>query len=262
MSPPSSLPDDDLSAYADRQLPPERAALIEAALARDPEAAARVAAIREQNAALAQALDPWLTETIPARLLRSATPPRAVARWRPALAFAATLVVGIGVGWFGRDALLQLRGTPTTFAREVAYAHVIYANDQGRPVEIGAQEEQRLVRWLTRRIGVPVGAPDLNPVGFALVGGRLVAGNAKPTGLFMYENAEKQRLTLQWRKVEPGTAETQFRYAVENGVGIFYWIDENCAYALSGNVDRTQLLHVARVVYGQLAAAEARPPAR
>ena len=74
----------------------------------------------------------------------------------------------------------------------------------------------------------------------------------------MYENAEKQRLTLQWRKVEPGTTETQFRYAVENRVGIFYWIDEYCAYALSGNVDRAQLLNVARVVYGQLAAAEMR----
>jgi anti-sigma factor RsiW len=123
-------------------------------------------------------------------------------------------------------------------------------------VEIGAQEEQRLVRWLTRRIGVQVAAPDLNSVGFALVGGRLVAGNEKPTGLFMYENPEKRRLTLQWRKVEPGTAESQFRYAVENGVGIFYWVDEYCAYALSGNVDRGQLLAVARVVYGQLAAAE------
>jgi anti-sigma factor RsiW len=183
-----------------------------------------------------------------------------VPRWRNAVAIAATLVLGVAIGWFGRDALLEQSGIPTTFAREAAYSHLIYASDQGRPVEIGAQEEQRLVRWLTRRIGVAVAAPDLNPVGFALVGGRLVAGNAKPTGLFMYENADKQRLTLQWRKVEPGAAETQFRYAVENGVGIFYWIDEHCAYALSGNVDRAQLLAVARVVYGQLAAQDARVP--
>jgi len=263
MTNPAPLLDDDLVAYADRQLAADRVAAVEAWLARDTEAAARVAAIRAQNAGLAAALDPWLSEPVPARLLEAAKPPRASRlRWRPALALAASLVVGIAVGWVVRDALLAMHGIPTTFAQEAAYAHLIYASDQGRPVEIGAQEEQRLVRWLTRRTGVPVSAPDLNAVGFALVGGRLVAGNEKPTGLFMYENAEKQRLTLQWRKVEPGTTETQFRYAIENGVGIFYWIDDYCAYALSGNVDRGQLLNVARVVYGQLAAAEYRSGSR
>ncbi len=114
--------------------------------------------------------------------------------------------------------------------------------------------------WLTKRLGVKVQAPDLNSVGYALVGGRLVAGNEKPTALFMYENADKQRLTLQVRKHAPDADETAFRYAVENGVGVFYWIDENCGYALAGNVDRAQLLAVARVVYGQLAALDAAPP--
>ena len=47
----------------------------------------------------------------------------------------------------------------------------------------------------------------------------------------------------------------------ENGVGVFYWIDDACGYALSGNVDRAQLLKIAHVVYGQLAAAEAAPVA-
>ncbi len=44
---------------------------------------------------------------------------------------------------------------------------------------------------------------------------------------------------------------------MEDGVGVFYWIDEDCGYALSGRLDRGQLLAIARVVYGQLAAAEA-----
>lgn len=265
MSNPAPLSDADLQTYADRQVSAARAAEIEAALARDPEAAARVAAIRAHNAALAQALDPWLAEPVPERLLRAATPPAEsrMARWLPrAFALAATLLLGIALGWFGRDGLLERQGVPTTFAREAAYAHAIYASDQGRPVELGAQDESRLVRWLTRRLGMQVTAPDLNAVGFALVGGRLLAGNEKPTGLLMYENADKQRLTLQWRKVDPGSNETAFRYAFENGVGIFYWVDEYCTYALSGPVDRSQLLAVARVVYGQMAAAEARPLAR
>jgi len=88
------------------------------------------------------------------------------------------------------------------------------------------------------------------------VGGRLVAGNEKPTALFMYENAEKQRLSLQVRRQISGPADTAFRYAVEDGVGVFYWIDDRCAYALSGQLDRAQLLAISRLVYGQLAAAE------
>ena len=102
--------------------------------------------------------------------------------------------------------------------------------------------------------------PISTRVGYALVGGRLVAGNEKPTALFMYENADKQRLSLQVRKQAAGPHETAFRYAEENGVGVFYWIDDACGYALSGNVDRAQLLEIAHVVYGQLAAAEAAAP--
>ncbi len=260
MTPSFPLAESDLHAYADRRLAPDRAADVEAALARDPEAAARVAAIREQNEQFARVLDPWLAEPIPARLLAAATPPASRSRatwWRPASALAATLVAGIALGWFARESLLVSQGTPTTFAREAAFSHAIYARDQGRPVEVGANEEARLIRWLTRRLGVEVAPPDLSGIGFALVGGRLVAGNEKPTALLMYENPDKQRLTLQWRKSDPKAREVAFRYAVENGVGVFYWVDENCAYALSGDVDRSRLLAAARVVHAQLVAAYA-----
>lgn len=257
MTPQRSLSETELHGYADRRLAPAHAAEVESLLAHDPEAAARVAEIRAQNEALAQALDPWLAEPIPERLLAAATPPASQARpawWRPAAALAATLLAGIALGWFGRESLLASRGTPTTFAREAAFSHAIYAKDQGRPVEVGAQDEARLVRWLTRRLGVEIPPPDLSSVGFSLVGGRLVAGNEKPTALLMYESPDKQRLTLQWRKNDPKAPEVAFRYAVENGVGVFYWVDANCAYALSGDVDRTRLLAVAQIVYGQLVA--------
>jgi anti-sigma factor RsiW len=73
----------------------------------------------------------------------------------------------------------------------------------------------------------------------------------------MYENADRQRISLFVRKGGEPSRETAFRYATEDGVGVFYWIDEDCGYALSGHLDRGQLLAIARVVYGQLAAAEA-----
>ncbi len=265
------ITDDDLMAYADGQLADDRREAVEHAVARDSSLAARVAAIREQNAELRHAFDPWLAEEIPPRLVAAAQGESrrgVLVRMWPVYAAAATLVLGVAAGWFARDAVLERTGVPTTFARQAAITHALYTADQRRPVEVWANEEANLARWLTRRMGTQAHIPDLTALGYSLVGGRLVAGNAKPTGLVMYENAEKQRVTLQWRiskEPESASGEAAFRYASENGVGVFYWIDDECAYALSGPLDRTQLLAVARVVYGQLATpangAPAAPPA-
>ena len=259
---PLPVTDADVNAYVDGQLAPARMPALEDAIARDPALAARVAELRAQNAALRDALDPWLGEALPDRLVAATAGPVRGARQVPAwlgmtAAAAASLAIGVGIGWFGRDASLQHDGTPTTFTRQAALVHALYAGDANRPVEIWAAEEKRLVNWLSKRLGFPVHAPDLNSVGFALVGGRLVAGNEMPAALFVYENADKQRLTLQVRKPPGPAEETAFRYALENGVGVYYWIEENCTYALSGNLDRAQLLSIGRVVYGQLAAFEA-----
>ena len=258
----SNLPptDDDLHAWADGQLSPERRQGLEQALARDPALAARAAEIERQNAWLRDGLDGLLHESLPQRLIDAARKPpqsRARSSWLGSMAaVAATLVIGLLGGWYLRDATLERAGTPTTFARQAALTHALYAADANRPVEIWAVEEKRLVNWLSKRLDYNLHAPDLNAVGYALVGGRLVAGNERPTALFMYENAAKQRLTLQARK-QPGTEEVAFRYAIEDGVGVYYWIDDECAYALSGNLDRAQLLQIGRLAYGQLAAAEA-----
>lgn len=262
---PLPITDADVNAYVDGQLALSRAPAVEDAIARDPALAARVAELRRQSASLRDAFDPWLAEAPPERLVAAtagapATRSRAPRWLGGALAAAASLVIGIGAGWYGRDLALQSEGTPTTFTRQAALVHALYAGDANRPVEIWAAEEQRLVRWLSKRLGFAVRAPDLNSLGFALVGGRLVAGNENPTALFVYENSDKQRLTLQVRRPLTPGHETAFRYAVEDGVGVYYWVEENCTYALSGNLDRTQLLALGRVVYGQLAALEAAAP--
>jgi anti-sigma factor RsiW len=252
------IADDDIEAYADRQLAPERRQAVEQALAADPALAARAQSIERQNAWLRAGLDDLLHEPLPERLVDAARPPRRVPyrppRWAATAAIAlVTLVVGAAGGFWLRGEELQLAGTPTTFAQQAAFTHAIYAADANRPVEVWASEEKRLVTWLSRRLDYPLRAPDLNAAGYALVGGRLVAGNERPTALFMYENAAKERLTLQVRKQPPGTDETAFRYAVENGIGVYYWIDDRCAYALSGRLDRADLLNVGRLVYAQLA---------
>ncbi|HEY8624078.1 MAG TPA: anti-sigma factor, partial [Casimicrobiaceae bacterium] len=70
------LTDDDLHAYADGQLTPERAAQVGDALEREPALVARLTDIRQQNARLRDVLDPWLGEALPLELVDAAKPPR------------------------------------------------------------------------------------------------------------------------------------------------------------------------------------------
>ncbi|MGE5668260.1 MAG: anti-sigma factor family protein [Betaproteobacteria bacterium] len=255
----TTITDADVGAYADGQLAPGRIAGFEEAMARDPVLAAKVAEIERQNAWLRNGLAAPLDEPLPQRLIDAArgAPRRFPRAFAPAFAAAATLLIGLGLGWYARDATLERAGMPTSFPREAAFAHALYASDAKRPVEVWAPEEKQLVAWLSKRLGMPLRAPDLNSAGYALVGGRLVAGNEKPTAMFMYENPARQRLTLQARR-QTGSDETAFRYAVEDGVGVYYWVDDRVAYALAGDLDRAQLLAIGRLVYQQLAAADAR----
>jgi anti-sigma factor RsiW len=120
------------------------------------------------------------------------------------------------------------------------------------PVEVGADQQAHLVAWLSKRLGASLKVPHLGGIGYTLVGGRLLPGDRGPAAQFMYQDAKGQRLTLYVRANRDDSHETAFRFAQENSVGVFYWIDRKLGYALSGEVDKAELLRVATAVYRQL----------
>ncbi len=125
MSPALPLSDDDLHAYADNQLPAERAREVMAALERDPALAVRIADLRRRMRNCGMPLDPWLAEPLATRLITAATASHerlrrgrtGLRRAWPSLAAAATLVIGVASGWMLRGEVLQEQGTPMTFPR-------------------------------------------------------------------------------------------------------------------------------------------------
>jgi len=203
----------------------------------------------EQTALIKRRYDPVMTEPIPARMYMKSPP------WidyaRAAVVFGAGIAIGLAMPDFKQSppqsaAAVQL---PIRAAR----AHVVYSPEVRHPVEVDAKEHDHLVKWLSKRLDYPLKVPVLSQEGFELLGGRLLpGGEGQPVAQFMYQDAGGKRLTLYVTRSKKGEPVTAFRFAQEGNVSVFYWIDNDCGYALSGELDKPALARVASLVYKQL----------
>jgi anti-sigma factor RsiW len=242
--------ENELHAYVDGALTPERSAAVESYLHANPEAVRRVDEYRRQNALLRATLDPMLNEPASSSLWLRPVRPDA-ARWVRYGGVVASLLVAALLGWFARGEMPDRVDFGETLAQRALVAHLVYAPEVLHPVDVGARQEQHLVGWLSKRLGVPVRAPDLDAAGFALVGGRLLPGQDRPAAQFMYQDPQGRRLTLYVAVNTEDAHATAFRYAKEDDVSTFYWIEGRLGYALSGELEREPLLRVAEAVYRQ-----------
>ncbi len=203
----------------------------------------------EQNALLKRRFDAVMTEPIPARMYLK----------RPAwldYARAAMLVaVGIAIG-LAAPFLRTPAPSPIAYVSQLpvraARAHLVYSPEVRHPVEVEAKEKDHLVKWLSKRLGIDLKVPLLSTEGFELLGGRLLPGSDGPVAQFMYQDSSGKRLTLYVARPHKGDNVTAFRFAQEGPVSVFYWMDRECGYALSGEVDKPTLARVASLVYKQL----------
>jgi anti-sigma factor RsiW len=244
----------DLQAYADDRLDEERRAAVEEWLATRPGEVERIAAYRCLREAIRAAYDPVLHQPIPKQQLyrHGASRPR----WRQVAVIAASLVLGALGGsqlhdW--RFGTAPLADSDAVMAQRAAVAHITYASEVRHPVEVRADEEEHLVAWLSKRLGMNIRAPKLKEFGLSLVGGRLLPGETRPVALLMYQNAAGQRVTLYVGGEARERRETGRRYARENEVNVFYWIDAawTCAVA-SADFGKNELQRIADEAYKQL----------
>lgn len=253
----------DLHAYADGQLAPERQADMQIYLTQHPDEALRINAYRAQTRSLRALFAPVLAETLPPRLVQTALP-RSPWYGQRLAAGVAIAVVSAASAWFVRGhvdqtvALAPLGAEPalTGFALRAAVAHVVYSPEVRHPVEVSADQEQHLVAWLSKRLGATVTVPSLQPIGYALLGGRLLPGDSGPVAQFMYADAGGQRLTLYLTHevpTRPNQPATAFQFGQDGKVNVFYWVDKSFGYALSGSIAKPELTRVAHEVYRQLA---------
>jgi len=214
--------EDDLHAFVDGRLDPDRCLQVERYLAENPSVGARVADWQANLSALRAATAPLGRQPIPARMdVRRLTAKRTARRWSTpvvAASLAAMLVIGVFTGWTA-NRLLQ-PWTVEQVAKEALTAHRLFAS---APT---AQE----VGWADPAFTTRLVAPDLSAAGYTLVQREVVATAEGIGSIFIYRSAAGNRISVFVRPMLSHDAAFSMR-PVEGAPG-WAWAEDGLGVSL------------------------------
>lgn len=250
----------DIHLSLDGELPADEREEFEAWLERNPDRKAlrdRFAADHDRlRAALAGVVDEPLPERF-ARYAAAAPVPRRDRSWRRIAAGIVLFAAGSGLGYLaGSDALSPSGANAAQIAERAIEAHVIYSAEKLHVVEVGADQKDHLVGWLSKRVGTTLVAPDFSASGYELVGGRLLPADARAAAMFIYQDTGGARISLYVTR-DTGAADTGFKLREDLGACALYWLDGGYGYALTAtNMSGEMLRALAGSAYQQMLAAQ------
>ncbi len=268
-APRSPLQQDDIHAWVDGRLSVEKRCAVEDALNQHPDQRHEAVQWRSQAQALRALHLEVLEETIPTHLLDSTnriqSRHRIVGQWSRWGGLAASVLIAFGCGWWLRPAL-----SPATevaqyslalnkgFVQQAGIAHAVYAPEVRHPVEVAGTDQAHLVQWLSKRLGRSLHVPNLKNHGYELIGGRLLPGDTGARAQFMFQNSSGSRITLYIGGVgdfkSSNSRETVFQFTNLGTNRSFYWVDQGFGYALTGPLERQELMALSESVYAQISA--------
>lgn len=253
--------DEELQAYADNELTPERRLIVADYLNENPEAAANVAMIAAQTALVRAATASLRDPTVPKHLRVERLFEREREHWRPrfvsggwshvAAALVGVFILGGASGWglHGGFGIGNSRIRP--LVEEAADSYAVYEPDRLHPVEISARNRDELNTWVSTRLGRPISAPDVI-ADFTLLGGRVIATSRGPAAMFMYVNALGKRIVMLVCPLSlHGTA--PITDSSPDGLSGVSWSDQGVGYSLVGLVPGKQLHDLGQIVRSQMA---------
>ncbi|HMS26031.1 MAG TPA: anti-sigma factor [Burkholderiaceae bacterium] len=266
----SKLTEEEIHSLVDGQLSAEQEAQLHARLAKDTAAQILVEKWSLQRQSIQQLHTEILGEAIPNVLTQAAQQTNAaqhsVDQWWRWGGVAASVVLTFSIGWFSNtiwrnqgsnQSIVAKTQITQSFVKQASLAYGIYTPEMRHPVEVSAAEQAHLVQWLSKRLDKPLKVPNITALGFELVGGRLLPGEAGARAQFMYQDAKGLRITLYMGALEKPSNklqqnETSFQFMPHANVPSFYWVDQGFGYALTGPVPEVTLLKLAQSVYQQL----------
>lgn len=249
----------DIHMALDNELPEEERVEFAAWLDANPEMKAKSARFGADRQRLRDSFAGVLDEETPDRLTRlvtgeasssTATAPR----WRMAAAAAVLLALGAGGGYLaGMDGLGLEPHAEEQLAEGAIAAHTLYSAEQRHAVEVGADDKDHLLGWLSNRLGVTLVAPDLTADGLHLVGGRLLPAGQKSAAMLLYEDAKGDRVSIY--VTTEGAEKSWGVYDDKSGgASAVYWLDDGWGCAVVGTLPREQLVDVGKKAYRQMLA--------
>ncbi|HME21641.1 MAG TPA: anti-sigma factor [Acetobacteraceae bacterium] len=249
------IPEEDLHAWIDGQLAPERQAAVLRYLQEQPDVARRVDAWRDQREALRAAFAVVAAEPVPPRLELDRLIQQRLERRRLPWRAAASVLLAFGLGgvggWFLRGGQAPPAAAITLLAQQAVANHVVYTADRRRPTELGAQQRDDLARWVSNRLNHQVAPPDLSADGYSYMGGRLAATPDGPAGLFMYDDPQGVRLTVFVLPLN-AAATMPIQHVDFAHVDGCAWIDNSVGYTVVGKLPPPELRRIAELVRRQL----------
>jgi anti-sigma factor RsiW len=246
------ITESDIQAYVDCHLNDEEANAVVSYLHDHPDEAIRVEEYKKQNKLLNSLYSS--NNNLTPKITWSKTPAKRI-RTIAYFANAASIIwiaIGCVIGWMFHGITSTQNMTAYNFPERAAIAHAVYVPEVRHPVEVAAEQEAHLVKWLSKRLGKKLVTPDLNSIGFSLLGGRLLPSKTGPAAQFMYENESGERLTLYVLADHNEDRDTAFRFFEKNGINVFYWTDSQLEFAITGEIQKERLSSAADSVYKQL----------
>ncbi len=245
--------EDDLMAWVDGRLPPERDPLVDAYLAEHPDVAGRLRLQRQQRGTLSVAFSAVSSEPIPSAMRVDAITARRRSgpQWWHAAAAALLMAIGFGGGWGLRTNTLPPQAGIGALAQEATYSYRVYASDMQRGAEIGPDDRLQLISWASQRIGSRVAIPDLLSAGYRFAGGRLVATPHGPAVMLLYAGPANTRLAVLSRPMEIDKA-AGMTPSEEGDINRVTWADRGIGYSIVAPRSPEDLRPVAETIRRQI----------
>ena len=248
---PRPVQEEELHAYVDDRLDPERRQEVARRLAADAGLRRRVEDWRTQRDAMREALAFCHREPIPPGLslsnlaeARLATAHRG-GSWRMAASVVLALAVGAAGGWLAHGPR-----TPSEIARlslEAASAYRTFGNDSVHTIELRPDSVADITGMITQKLGRSIAIPDLSKLGYRLLGGRMLAVMYGPAAMLIYEDGQHNRIAVYIQPMRLGE-ETPMRPVDAGAVDGYAWINRKIGYGVMSEGDRARLHSIANQV--------------
>ena len=251
---PAGVSDEDLSSYLDGGLEPLRRVQVEAAIRADPHLARTIAAYRAQEEDLREMAASVLDEPVPEHLLNVVRKARRPS-WRPPLRqvmqLAASLLVGVALGW-ALQTSLQPRADNLLepFINQAVLSHELF--EANKELETLRESEARLLQEVRSPFQTPIRIPQLLGGNYHPVLFRSIEGQVGPGVELAYADAEGALTSLLIRQ-HSDRDDVPVRFREVAGRSVLYWLDGPLLYVLVGAGGEDQLRDMARSVYAATA---------